>query len=74
MIGGGEAFEYKTPFKGPHEIFQMWKNGTVTLQTGAVTTRVIIRRIEHYKNNTEEVNASTCRKRKAHIYIQHIYM
>ena len=25
------AYKYETPFRGPYEIVQIWKNGTVTL-------------------------------------------
>ena len=42
MMDSKSAFKYRTPFKGPYEIFQTWKNGSVTLRTGAVTTRLNI--------------------------------
>ena len=56
MIKIKTEFKYETPFKGLYEIVQMWTNGSVTLRTGAVTTRVNISCIKPNKNNTEEVN------------------
>ena len=63
MIGIKTAFKYKTPFKGPYEIFQTWKNVSVILQKLLVTTRVNIRRIKPSKNNTEEVSVFNQYKR-----------
>ena len=40
------AYKYENLFKVPYEIFLTWKNGTVTLRTGAVTHRVNIRNIK----------------------------
>ena len=47
------AFKYKTPFKGTYETVQTWTNGTITLQTGVLTTIINIRLIKSYKNNTK---------------------
>ena len=41
-------FKYKKTFKGPYEIVQTFKSGTVNIQTGAVTFRINIRRINPY--------------------------
>ena len=49
------ALKYETPFKGPYENFQAWKNGSATLRMGAVISRVNIFHIKPYKNN-EDVN------------------
>ena len=45
MLKNKAAYKYKTPFRGPYEMFQTWKNVTVTLQMGAVTTRINTHRI-----------------------------
>ena len=34
------GFKHETTFQAPYEIVQMWKNGTVTLRVGAVTSRI----------------------------------
>ena len=44
------AYKYKTPFKGPYEIFCTWTKRTVTLHTVAVTTRINIHNIKPYNN------------------------
>ena len=49
MIRIKAAYKYKTPFKGPFEIFQTGTKGSFTLRTGAVTARVNIGRIKPYK-------------------------
>ena len=56
MIRIKTLFKYENPFKGLYEIIQTWKNGSVTLQTGVVMTRVNILHIKRYKNNKEEAN------------------
>ena len=38
--------KYETPVKAMYEIVQTWTNSTVTLQTGAVITRMNIRNIK----------------------------
>ena len=50
MIRNKSEYKYKTPFKGPYENFQTWKNITVTLQMVAVTNRINICRINTYTN------------------------
>ena len=42
MTKNRSAYKLKTPFRVPYEIIQTWKNGTVTLQTGAVIHRINI--------------------------------
>ena len=41
--------KYEIPFKVPYEIFQTWTNRNVTIQMGAVTDRLNIRRVNPYK-------------------------
>ena len=53
MIRKHSDFKYETPFKFPYEIFQTWTNGTIILQTGAVTNRINIPRIKPYYNLTD---------------------
>ena len=43
---GGNDFKYETPSICPYIIVQTWKNGNVTIQMGAVTDRLNIRRIK----------------------------
>ena len=31
MVRRNQAYKYETPFQGPYEIIQMWKNGTVII-------------------------------------------
>ena len=50
MTKNRSAYKYKTPFRGPYEIVQTLTNGTVTLQTGAVTHRINIRNIKPYND------------------------
>ena len=56
MIRNKSAYKYENPCKGLHENVQTRKNGSFTLQIGAVTTRVIILRINPYKQNREYAN------------------
>ena len=51
MMGIKSGFKYETLFKGTYRNVQTWKNGSVTLRTRAVTTRVNILCIQTYKNN-----------------------
>ena len=44
------SYKYKIPFYVPYENFQMRTNGIVTLQMGALTTRINIRHIKPYDN------------------------
>ena len=50
MTRNNLAYKYENLFKGPYEIFQTWKNGTVTLQMGSVTMRINICNIKPYNN------------------------
>ena len=43
MVIRNQAYKYKTPFKGLYKLFQMWTNGTVTIRTGEVTSRINFR-------------------------------
>ena len=45
-----QAYKYETLFQGLYEIIQTWMNGTVTIQTGAVTARLNIHRLKPYNN------------------------
>ena len=49
MVRGKNVLKYETPFKGPYEMIQTWSSGTVTIQTGAITDRLNIRRVKPYK-------------------------
>ena len=48
MTKSKSAYKYKILFNGPYENFHTWINGTVALQTGAVTTIINIRNIKPY--------------------------
>ena len=48
------AYKYKTPFKVPYEIFQMWTRVAVTLITVTVTHGINIRNIKPYNNTDVE--------------------
>ena len=74
MIRKHSDFKYETPFKFPYESFQTWTNGTIILQTGAVTTRINIPRIKHYYNLTDLEWHNNLQKILTYIYNQHIYM
>ena len=54
MVRRNQAYKYRTPFQGPYEIIQTWTNGTVTIKTGAVTSKLNIRRIKPYNNSEVE--------------------
>ena len=43
-------FKYKTPCKGPYDIVQTRKNGTVTIQTGVVPDILNIQRVKAYNS------------------------
>ena len=43
-------YKYKIPFQGPYKIIQTWTNGTVTIKTVVVTSRLNIRRLKTYNN------------------------
>ena len=53
MIRNHTAYKYETTFKRLYEIFQTWKNVTLTLQIGAITTRINIIRIKPYHKITD---------------------
>ena len=74
LLNYKEENKYETPFKGPYEIFQAWKNITVTLIMRAVTYRVNICHIKPHKTEDTErwshftfpkINKWTC----VHMYI-----
>ena len=44
------AYKYETLFRGPYEIVQTWTNGTIALQTVAVTNRINISNIKLYND------------------------
>ena len=44
------AYKYENPSKGLYEIDKMWTNGTITLQTVAVTTIINIGNIKPFNN------------------------
>ena len=48
------VYKYETLYKVLYKISQTWKNGTVTLRTGAVTTRINIRNINPYLTDNVE--------------------
>ena len=48
MLRKGSENKYEQPYSGPHPILQVFMNGTVRLQKGAVAETVNIRRIEPY--------------------------
>ena len=48
VISNKAAFKCETQFKVLYEIVQTWTNGKVTIQTGAVKSRIHIRRIKPY--------------------------
>ena len=48
MTKMSSVYKYKTPFRVPYEFFWRWKNGTVTLLTGAVTHRINVCNIKPY--------------------------
>ena len=48
MLTNKSEFKLKKPFKGPYEIVPTWKNCTVNLCMGAVTSRTKILRIKPY--------------------------
>ena len=48
------VYKYKTPFRGPYEIYHTWTNVTVTLRMGAVKMRINICNIKPYNNQIVE--------------------
>ena len=44
----GTENKYEQPYSGPHPILEVHDNGTVTIQKGAVSEQVNIRRITPY--------------------------
>ena len=51
MVRRNQDYKHETKFKGLYEIIQAWTNGTVTIQRGAVTSRINIRCIKPYQNS-----------------------
>lgn len=49
MLKKGTENKYEAPYSGPHTILQVFMNGTVRLQKGAVIETVNIRRLEPCK-------------------------
>ena len=50
MVRRNQDYKYKTPFTGTYENFQTWTNGNITILTGAVTSRINIRRTKPDNN------------------------
>ena len=48
LVRINQAYKYETPFQGPYAIIQTWRNGTVTIKMGTVTSRLNIFRIKPY--------------------------
>ena len=70
MLRKGTEYKYESPFSGPHEILQVNTNGTVSLQVGAVTDTINIRRIHPYIETPDPIHGGECNmrlsKRKRH--------
>ena len=71
MVRRNQAYKYKTQFQGLYEIIQMWTNGTVTIQTGAVPARLNIRPLKPY-NNPEVGRDIHIQIILTYMYTQHI--
>ena len=70
------AYKFETSYKGPYKIVQAWKNGTVTLWTGVVTTRTNICHIKPYHREDAEWRSHfsfQLTMKQIHIY-KHIYI
>jgi hypothetical protein len=69
MLRRGTENKYETPYSGPHTILDVFMNGTVRLQQGAVIDTVNIRRLDPFKppssNHGGECNMRQARKRKS---------
>ena len=52
MFRRNQAYKYETLFQCQYEIIQTWTNITVTIQIGAVTSKLNALRLKPY-NNTE---------------------
>ena len=50
MVRINQACKYETPFTGTYENFQTWTNVTITILTGAVTSRINICRTKPDRN------------------------
>ena len=48
LVRKKQAYKYKTLFQGPYEIIKTWKNGTITIRTFTVTSRLNICRTKTY--------------------------
>ena len=69
MLHIGTTFKYEQPYSGPHEVQEVFTNGTVRLKIGAVTDRFNIRRIHPYieadiANRGGECNMRTTRRNR----------
>ena len=49
MVRKKMTLNMKNHLKVRMKLFKIWTNGTVAIQMGAVTDRINIRRIKHYK-------------------------
>ena len=47
MLINNTASKYETPYVGPFEITQCWKNGMVTLQCGAIKIGITYVALNH---------------------------
>jgi Zn-finger domain-containing protein len=69
MLHIGTTFKYEQPYSGPHEVQEVFPNGTIRLKVGAVTDRFNIRRIHPYieadiANRGGECNMRTTRRNR----------
>lgn len=65
MLKVGTEHKYEQPYSGPHHILQVFNNGTVCLQMGAVVDTVNIRRIEPFKEAPSSIHGGECNMRRS---------
>ena len=71
MLHLGTEYKHEQPYHGPYEIREVHSNGTVTIQKGASTEKVNIRRLQPFIEENDFSHGGLCsmglsRVRKKH--------
>ena len=63
LLRKGTEFKYEQPYTGPHDILEVFQNGTVRIQKGAVAEIVNIRRITPFIREDDFTHGGGCNMR-----------
>ena len=72
LLAKGTENKYEQPNSGPHQVLQVFNNGTIEIQKGAVTKTVNILRVTPFNDHKSFNQRDECnRQRSKRIKLQH---